>query len=41
MIKSTAKWCSNQLVDEIINLDNFSIKGREYWMQVKHEIEKL
>jgi len=41
MIKSTAKWCGIQLVDEIINLDDFSIEGREYWMQVKHEIEKL
>jgi hypothetical protein len=41
MTKSSAKWCSNQLVNEIINLDNFSIEGREYWEQVKQEIEKL
>lgn len=41
MPKSTAKWCSNQLVDEIINLDDFSIEGREYWVQVRQEIEKL
>lgn len=27
-------------VDEIINLDGLSVEGREYWMQVKHEIEE-
>ena len=28
-------------VDEILNLDDFSIEGREYWREVKQEIEKL
>ncbi len=36
-----AKQCSLIAVDEIINLDDFSVDGREYWYQVKQEIEKL
>ena len=36
-----AKECALIAVDEILMLDNFSIEGREYWQQVKQEIEKL
>lgn len=28
-------------VDEILNLDDFSIEGRDFWQQVKTEIEKI
>jgi hypothetical protein len=28
-------------VEEIINLDFFSVEGREYWNEVKTELEKL
>jgi hypothetical protein len=28
-------------VDEILNLDDFSIDGRDYWQEVKREIKKL
>jgi hypothetical protein len=38
---STAKECALIAVDEILNLDDFSIEGREYWREVKQEIEKL
>jgi len=31
--------CALIAVNEIINLDNFSIEGREYWTQVKDIIE--
>ena len=33
--------CALIAVDEIINLDYFSEEGREYWEEVKQEIEKL
>jgi len=36
-----AKECALIAVDEIINLDYFSEEGREYWEEVKQEIEKL
>ena len=36
-----AKQCALIVVDEILNLDYFSIEGREYWQQVKTEIEQL
>jgi len=36
-----AKRCALIAVDEIINLDDFSIEGRKYWKEVKQEIEKL
>lgn len=38
---TTAKECALISVDEILNLDNFSIEGRVYWEEVKFEIEKL
>ena len=28
-------------VDEILNLDYFSVEGREYWNEVKQELENL
>ncbi len=28
-------------VEEIINLDFLSVEGREYWNEVKKELEKL
>jgi len=37
----TAKQCALIAVDEILELDDFSVEGREYWQQVKTEIEKL
>ena len=40
-IKFIAKQCALIAVYEIINLDDFSIEGREYWEEVKNEIEKL
>ncbi len=33
-----AKQCALIAVDEILNLDDFSIEGREYWQEVKQEI---
>ena len=36
-----SKQCVKMLVNEIINLDYFSIEGRKYWEQVKQEIENL
>jgi hypothetical protein len=39
MLYNSAKNCALIAVDEIIDLDNFSIEGREYWQQVKHEIQ--
>ena len=36
-----AKQCSLISVDEIINLDDFSSEGRDYWEQVKQELELL
>jgi hypothetical protein len=41
VIKDLAKQCALIAVDEIINLDYFSVEGREYWQEVKQEIEKL
>jgi hypothetical protein len=35
---NNAKICSLFMVEEIINLDNLSIEGREYWMEVKQEL---
>ena len=40
-IKFIIKQCALLAVDEILNLDDFSIEGREYWQEVKNEIEKL
>lgn len=39
--KYFAKQSALVAVDEILNLDYFSIEGREYWQQVKQEIEKI
>jgi hypothetical protein len=36
-----AKQCTLIAVDEILNLDDFSIEGREYWQEVKQEIHYL
>jgi hypothetical protein len=36
-----SKNCATTAVDEIIKLDDFSIEGREYWENVKKEIELL
>ena len=36
-----AKQCAIIAVDEILNLDYFSEEGREYWQEIKNEIEKL
>ncbi len=36
-----AKKCALVAVDEILDLDDFSIDGREYWQEVRDEIEKL
>jgi hypothetical protein len=36
-----AKQCAIIAVDEILELDNFSVEGRDYWQEVKQEIEKL
>lgn len=40
-VKGISKNSSLICVSEIINLDYFSVEGREYWKQVKQEIEKL
>lgn len=37
----TAKQCALIAVDEILQLDNFSIEGRDYWQKVKQEINNL
>jgi hypothetical protein len=39
--KYFAKQSALVAVDEILDLDYFSIEGREYWTEVKQEIEKL
>jgi thymidine kinase len=39
--KNKAKQCAIIAVDEILNLDYFSEEGREYWQEIKNEIEKL
>lgn len=36
-----AKQCALIAVDEILELDNFSVEGREYWKEVKQEINNL
>lgn len=36
-----AKKCSLIAVEEILNLDYFSVEGREYWTEVKQEIINL
>lgn len=36
-----SKQCVLIAVDEILNLDYFSEEGREYWQEVKQEIQKL
>ena len=35
------KTCVHIIVDEILDLDNFSSEGRAYWQDVKTELEKL
>lgn len=35
------KQCALIAVDEILNLDYFSEEGRQYWQEVKQEIELL
>lgn len=39
--KNKAKQCAIIAVDEILNLDYFSEEGREYWQEIKNEIENL
>ena len=39
--KNKAKQCAIIAVDEILNLDYFSEEGREYWQEIKKEIENL
>ena len=39
--KNKAKQCAIIAVDEVLNLDYFSEEGREYWQEIKNEIEKL
>ena len=39
--KNKAKQCAIIAVDEILNLDYFSEECREYWQEIKNEIEKL
>ena len=41
MFKNEAKICAIIAIDEIIDLDYFSEEGREYWLKVKKEVEKL
>ena len=36
-----AKQCALIAVDEIIGLENFSVEGREFWNEVKQEINEL
>jgi hypothetical protein len=33
--------CALIAVEEILNLDDFSVEGREYWQEVKKELQKL
>ena len=37
----SARSCARFMVNEIIDLDYFSIEGREYWEEVLLELEKL
>lgn len=39
--KDKSKKCALIAVDVILNLDYFSIEGREYWTEVKQEIINL
>jgi hypothetical protein len=39
--REQSKQCALIAVNEILNLDDFSIEGREYWEEVKEEIELL
>ncbi len=32
---------AKMVIEEIINLDYFSIEGRQYWQEVKIELDKL
>ena len=41
MEKENAKRSALVTVDEILELDNFSIEGRDYWQEVKQEIQNL
>ena len=36
-----AKQCALICVDEILDLDFFSLEGREYWEEVRKELELL
>ena len=38
---SNAKQCAIICVDEILDLDFFSLEGREYWEEVRKELELL
>ena len=33
--------CALIAVEEILNLDDFSVEGRGYWQEVKKELQKL
>ena len=36
-----AKQCAFIAIEEILDLDDFSVEGREYWQEVKEELQKL
>ena len=40
-VKEHAIKCAKITVSEIIELENFSIEGREFWNEVRTEIEAL
>jgi hypothetical protein len=35
------KQCAFIAIEEILDLDDFSVEGREYWQEVKEELQKL
>jgi len=39
MRKNISKRCALETIDIILNLEEFSVEGREYWMKRKQEIE--
>ena len=41
MYIKNAKQCAIICVDEILDLDFFSLEGREYWEEVRKELELL
>ena len=41
LTEDSSKQCALIAVEEILELDNFSIEGRDYWQEVKQEIDNL